>query len=255
LNTIFTIVLATALMAGMLLCGEAGRRIARLRVARDPDGAWSGVGIVDGAVFGLLGLLIAFTFSGAVSRFDGRRAMIVQEPNAIGTAWLRLDLLPAAAQPALRDGVRRYVDSRIKVYTSFPDTAAVRAEVDNVARLQDEIWGLALAAVQGSQPATMLLLPALNQMFDIATSRTLSMLVHPPPIIYVMLYILALIAAAIAGYGMARAETRNWLHMLAFALLTALAFYVTLDIEHPRLGFIRADALDQALVDLRKSMH
>jgi hypothetical protein len=254
-NTLLTIVLAIVLFAGMLACSEVGRRIARARAARDPDGAWSGVGVVDGAVFGLLGLLIAFTFSGAMSRFDGRRALIVEETNAIGTAWLRLDLLPAAAQPALRDDFRRYVDSRIKVYASFPDVAGARAELDNASRIQGEIWKLTLAAAQGSQPATMLLTPALNAMFDIATSRTLSMQVHPPPIVFAMLYVLALIGATIAGYGMGKSEARNWLHMTAFAVLTSLAFYVILDIEHPRLGFIRADALDLALFELRKSLN
>ena len=139
MDNLLTIPIAVALLGAMLICSEAGCRVARARAARDPDGAWDGVGIVDSAVFGLLGLLIAFTFSGAVSRFDGRRALIVEETNAIGTAWLRLDLLPAAAQGALRDNFRRYTDSRIGVYRNFPDENAVRAEIDNGNRIQGEI--------------------------------------------------------------------------------------------------------------------
>ncbi len=71
-------------------------------MAEDPAGALAGIGAVEGAVFGLVGLLIAFTFSGAGTRFDTRRQLVVEETNAIGTAYLRLDLLPAALQPALR---------------------------------------------------------------------------------------------------------------------------------------------------------
>ena len=68
-------------------------------MAEDPAGALAGIGAVEGAVFGLL---IAFTFSGAGTRFDTRRQLVVEETNAIGTAYLRLDLLPAALQPSLR---------------------------------------------------------------------------------------------------------------------------------------------------------
>src|SRR6187399_822560 len=112
------------LFAGMLAAMEAGRRIGVRRRARDPEGAEIGLGTINGAVFGLMGLLIAFTFSGAASRFDKRRELVVQEANNIGTAYLRLDLLPASAQPALRERFRRYVDARIAAYRALPDAAA-----------------------------------------------------------------------------------------------------------------------------------
>src|SRR5579863_5808564 len=78
---------------------EAGRRLGARQVARDGEGAKSST--VDAAVFGLMGLLIAFTFSGAAGRFDARRQLVVQEANDVGTAWLRLDLLPASEQSSL----------------------------------------------------------------------------------------------------------------------------------------------------------
>jgi hypothetical protein len=81
---------------------------------------------VEGSVFGLLGLLVAFTFSGASSRFDTRRHLIVEETNAIGTAYLRLDVLPSTVQPALRDSFRRYLDSRLAIYRKLPDAAAAK---------------------------------------------------------------------------------------------------------------------------------
>ena len=97
------------LFLGMLLFLEIGRRIAIRRMKEDAGAAGEGIGAVDGAVFALLGLLIAFTFSGASSRFDTRRQLIVEETNDIGTAYLRLDLLPADLQPALRESFRRYL--------------------------------------------------------------------------------------------------------------------------------------------------
>jgi hypothetical protein len=223
----------------------------------DAEGARAGTGAVDGAVFALLGLLIAFTFSGAVSRFDQRRDLIVEETNDIGTAYLRLDLLPASAQPALRDLFRRYVDSRLETYRKIPDLEAVKAELARSVALQGEIWNQAVAAgrLESAPPsATMLLLPALNQMIDITTTRTMAAQMHPPKVIFAMLFGLALAGALLAGYGMAGGKSRNWLHMIGFAAIIAIAIYVILDIEFPRLGLIRVDAFDQALVDLRASM-
>ena len=77
---------------------------------------------------------------------------------------------------------------------------------------------------------------------------------HPPMIVFVMLFGLALTSSLLAGYGMAGARSRNWLYMLGFAVTLASAVYVILDLEHPRLGLIRVDPFDQALVDLRESM-
>jgi hypothetical protein len=247
---------AVTLFLGILLLLEVGRRIGLRRIVKEAEGARAGVGAVEGAVFGLLGLLIAFTFSGAAARFDTRRQLIVEETNAIGTAYLRLDLLPADAQSALRESFRQYVDTRLAVYRKVPDRAAVEAELAKATRLQKEIWSQAIAASRAGapQPAAMLLLPALNQMIDITTTRTMAAQTHPPTIVFVMLGGLALVSALLAGYGMAGSTSRSWLHMLGFAGILAVTVYVILDIEFPRLGLIRVDAFDQALAELRQSM-
>jgi len=101
-----------ALFLVMLFLFETGRRIGRRQMTKDTEGSRAGLGAVEGAVFGLMGLLIAVTFSGAASRFDTRRQLIAEEANAIGTAYLRLDLLADGAQPALRENFRRYADAR-----------------------------------------------------------------------------------------------------------------------------------------------
>ncbi len=256
-HTLQSTVSTLALFCGMLVLLEIGRRIAVRRMARDPEGARAGIGAIEGAVFGLLGLLIAFTFSGAASRFDTRRQLIVEETNDIGTAYLRLDLLPADAQPALRESFRRYVDSRLDVYRKLPDVAAAKEALLNTTKLQGEIWRQAVAAnrAQGVSPAApMLLLPALNAMIDITTTRTMAAQIHPPVIIFAMLFGLALASSLLAGYGMAGGKARSWLHMLCFPAVIAVAIYVILDMEYPRLGLIRVDAFDQALVELRESM-
>src|SRR5262245_2395126 len=100
----------------MLLLFEVGRRIGLRRRAKATEGAIAGSGVIEGAVFALFGLLVAFTFSGAAARFDTRRQLIVEETNAIGTAYLRLDLLPVAAQLTLRERFRQYLAARLEDY-------------------------------------------------------------------------------------------------------------------------------------------
>src|SRR5262249_35035668 len=152
---------------------EVGRRIGVRRRAADAEGAQEGVGAIESAVFGLLGLLVAFTFSGAATRFDARRQLIVEEANDIGTAYLRIDLVPTDAQPAVRESVRRYVEARLEVYRRMPDLAAAKEQMLKATQLQGEIWRQAVTACQASPtpPATLLLLPALNAMIDITTIR------------------------------------------------------------------------------------
>jgi hypothetical protein len=227
------------------------------RIARDPEGARAGVTAVEGALFGLLGLIVAFTFSGAAARFDNRRHLIIEETNHIGTAYLRLDVLPSPAREALRDKFRQYLDLRLDAYRRLPDIAAAKAGLVKASRVQDEIWREAVTAsrADGASPgAPMLLLSALNAMFDITTTRTLVTEIHPPIIIFVMLFALALATSLLVGYGMAGGKSRSWLHMAGFAFGTAAAVYVILDIEFPRFGLIRIETFDRALVELRESM-
>jgi hypothetical protein len=135
--------------------------------------------------------------------------------------------------------------------------AAAQEEMAKANRLQEEIWRQSVAAskAQGaSAAAPMLLLPALNAMIDITTTRTMAAQIHPPMIIFALLFGLALTSSLLVGYGMASSKARNWLHMLGLAFVMAVSVYVILDIEYPRLGFIRVDDFDQALVELRESM-
>lgn len=249
--TLSLVLSVLGLFAGMVIVGQLGYQVALRRASRTPEGAWEGTGVVDGAVFGLLALLVAFSFSGAMSGLNIRRNLVIQEANAIATAYERLDLLPPDTQPALRETFRRYLDSRLKSYRLLPDVEAALSEFKNSKRLQGEIWSQTLQAARDTQPARMLLVPALNEMFDIATTRTINAIfVHPPGIVFAMLCGVALLGSALVGYEMAKGRGRIWLHLTVFAAATSFVVYVIVDAEYPRLGLIRVDAIDLALVDL-----
>lgn len=250
-----SVVAGSFIFFGMLLMLEWGRRQGGRLRARLAQGASAGIGAVEAAVFALLGLIIAFTFQGAAARFDDRRALIVQEANAIGTAWLRLDLLPRTAQPGARELFRRYLDSRLDTYRKLPDMAAVKAELVNTDRLQREIWQLAIDAERDAgQKIVVGLLPTLNEMFDIVTTRTAAAETHPPFIVFGMLAFLAFASAFYAGHGMAGSTTRSWMHIIGFAAVLTITVYVIMDLEYPRLGMIRVDSFDRVLIELRQSM-
>jgi hypothetical protein len=247
---------AAGLFLGMVILLELGRRLRQHHRVRYGDSAGEGVGAIEGAVFGLMGLLLAFTFSGAASRFDARRELVVDEANAIGSAYIRLDLLPPGPRQALQERFRQYVDARLALYRAIPDSMKVHAAYVRATALQQEIWTGAVAAVRDA-PLPQLagqLLPAVSDMFDIATTRLASTRLHPPLIIYALLGVVSLLCALLAGYGMGASESRSWVHILGLAAILAVTIYVIVDLEYPRLGFFQIGEFDQVLVEVRATM-
>jgi len=254
---VLPVAIALSLFALIVLSMRSGWVVGRRRLAAMGDGANEGLGAVDGAIFGMMGLLLAFTFTGAASRFEQRRELIVQETNAIGTAWLRLDLLGAEPREQARNLFRRYLDQRLDVYLDVTNQARTAQSLAAVAALQAQIWNLAVAQAREdkSQPLVQSLLPALNDMFDIATARVLATRQHPHPAIFGLLLVLVLVSAFLVGFSQAKVTRQSRLHLIGFSVTTALALYLIIDLEYPRVGMIRVDGFDSALVELRASMN
>jgi hypothetical protein len=254
---LLSLLFAVALFGGLIACLRIGWRFGRQRWNALGEDGQAGLGALDGAVFGLMGLLIAFTFTGAASRFHDRRDLITQQVNAIGTAWLRLDLLPDAERELARDGLRRYVDELMKVVRDAGNEDAARAGLARLSATQQEIWDILIRAAKAdkSVPIAQVLLPPVNDTFDLTTSRLMAARQHPPLAVFVMLGLLVLVSGLLAGFGMAKAEKQSPLHLIGFAAIMALSVYLILDIEYPRLGLVRIDSFDVALAELRASMN
>jgi hypothetical protein len=249
--------LVLALFAGILTCLEIGWRVRSRNLATETEKSDAGLNALDGAVFALMGLLIAFTFSGAASRFEARRALIVQETNDIGTAYLRIDLLPSDAQPALRQDYRDYLEARLDFYHKLGgDIEPAKLAFEKSIDLQHKIWSesVAASARQSSAAVTTLVLSSVNATIDITTTRLVALDTHPPPAIYLALAALVLASSILVGYAMAKSGRRNWSHMLIYAGTLAFAVYLIFDLDYPRFGLVRIDSADHILVDLRNSM-
>lgn len=248
--------LAVGLFGAMLFLLEVGRRIGVERARTRGSKARAGVGVVDGAVYGLLALLLGFSFSGAAERFDHRRVLVGEIANAAGTAWKRIETLPDTQQSAVRDQLRRYMDELIKYYTTPTSTNLSLQPPPALTRAEDALWSGAVAACKapGGDGARMLLLPALNETFDQVDRERMARRIHPPVVIFVMLGISALATALFAGYGMASGSARNWVFSVGIAASVSIAVYVIIELEFPRLGLFRVGGADQALVELRATM-
>jgi hypothetical protein len=242
--------------AGMLVLFGIGQRLGLRHAARDPEGAAVGLGPVKAAIYALLGLLIAFTFGGAMTRFDKRRDQVVSEALAIGNAWDRLAALPQETRRPIQAELRLYVESRLETYRRVPDLDAVMEELRRSREIRDELWREAVAAcaTEHLQRVTLLVLPALETALDASEVRTAAAMHHPPLIIWVMLFLLCLVSALLAGYGVTRRSRSSWVYIGAFAVAMAITVYATLEIEFPRTGLVRIDASDQALTEVLERM-
>jgi hypothetical protein len=243
------------LFCGMLLAFEVGRRVGVRHMRMDAEGAHSGTNAVQSAVFGLLALLVGFTFLGAANRFDRKRDFIIEETNLIGTAYMRLDILPVEQRTAIEQAFRNYVDARLDFARHLGTESELVENTEKVRALQLEIWKDAIAVLHTNPDAARLLLPPLSDMFDIANTRMIAPQMHPPAIIFVMLFGFSFASALLAGHAMAKSRIRNWLYIVGFATVLSVSVYIILDMEYPRFGLIRIDSFDQGLIDLRRTMH
>jgi hypothetical protein len=248
--------LALSIFVGILVFFELGRYLWLREVARHGSEAKSGTGVVDAAVYGLLGLLIGFTFSGAATRFDHRREIIGQEVSAVANGWRRIDLLPADAQPGVRVRMRAYVDALLTAYDKRRSISESRAESTAVVRAQTDLWKqtVVVTLAPSGEPARVLLINAVSDMFAAVDDERLARRMNPPAVIFAMLAVAALASAAFAGYGLASKGVRNRFYSIGVAATIGVAIYVIIELEYPRLGLIRVSDIDQALVALRQTM-
>lgn len=156
----------------------------------------------------------------------------------------------------MRHLFREYLNSRLDAYQKLPDMNAVDAELSHASHLQQEIWSKAVIAGSSdpTQNVDRLLLPALNDMVDVTTSRTIALHTHLPPLIFGLSVAVALLSGLLAGYDMAKRRRRSWLHIMLYSLVIALTVFTFLDLDYPRFGLIRLNAADNAMLGLRDSI-
>lgn len=230
--------IAAGLLGFLLVALEAGFRAGRRAAGRGDAQASGQVGAVQGAVLGLLGLLLGFSFAGAGSRFLERQDLIVQEANAIGTAYLRADLLDEPHRSELRGALKRYTEHRLEASAGLRAglNPAVLSEVEG---LHARIWSAARAGV-AARPATMVgVLPPINEVIDLHSTRLAAGRKHLPLLVLGLLVACSGVALAVIGYGGGMGGARRAPLTVSLAILIATALWITIDLDLPRAGLLQ----------------
>ena len=234
----------------MLTATELGFRLGRKFEARTPENVKSQISTVEAAILGILALLLGFTISMAVSRFETRKQLVLEEADAIGTSSLRAQLLPAPAGPEIESLLRQYVNIRVQYGTAGNDLARLEDLNRQTARLQTEFWTrTAVYAQQDPNPVRVgLLLQSLNKAIDLAEARWMAFQNHVPESVIYVNAAVGLLSATLVGYSFGVNGRRNIFSMFMLAVSITLVLAVIIDLDRPRSGYIRVS--QQPMIDL-----
>lgn len=235
----------------LLLFAEIGFRLG-LRVHRD-DHHKQTLGSIQGAILGLLGLLLGFTFAMSAGRFDLRRELVLKEANAIGTTYLRASLLPDAHVKPVEDLLRGYVDLRLEYYPKVTDPAAFASFLAKSAAIQKELWRHATeASREAPTPITATFVNTLNDTIDTEAERIEAGRARIPAAIWILLMTVAAFGCLTTSYVSGEEGSRSAFSGLVLPMLVAIVLVLIFDIANPHKGFIGIS--QQPLIDLQQSI-
>jgi hypothetical protein len=237
-----------ASLIGQWLAAYAGdllrRRVRPLKVEERED-----FDVIRTASLTLLGLIIAFTFSMAVTRYDQRKNYEEEEANAIGTEYARFDLVPADDAAALRAKMRQYLDERIAFYLARDEIKVGNVD-EATAKLQAELWSsmVAVTAKQPQNAVTALLVSGMNDVLNSQGYTQAAWWNRIPAAAWALMALIAICCNLLLGYG----EHRTSWFALVFPVIVSVAFFLIADIDNPRAGIIRVPP--QNLMTASKAM-
>ena len=233
---------------------EIGYRLGLRRQARTDEPDKTHANALNGATLGLLALLLGFSFAMAVSRYENRKTLMVDQANAIGTAALRGNLLAQPHADRTAALLREYVETRFLYNASVRGSKGVDAAERRASEIETELWVIArvvLTEDPRSQPGS-LFTQALNDIFDIREKRRFALDDRVPGIVIFLLFATSAVAMALVAYSCGLSGRRRTIANFTFASLIALVLVIILDIDAPRVGFVKAS--QDSLVRLQQSL-
>ena len=242
--------LAALLLALLLVSHELGYRLGRRAKGVDDDYKRR-VDMVRNTILALVTFLVGFSFAAAGARFIDRQDMIVKEANAIGTSYLRAMLLPEPQRSRLQVELRQYVMDRLELLKSYgpENTGPLLAKAGET---QKRIWQLGIEGVGTDRELANFMLPPLNDVIDIHSEHVSTARRHIPLTILIVIVTTAAIGMGMIGYDNGLARRRYFMLSCGFAVVSAASLWMTIDLDRPRHGFVRASELPY--VELLDSM-
>lgn len=249
-----TYVIAFAFLLALFGTIELGYQTGVWRAKKHLDEAGSEFSTIQGAILGLLGLLLAFTYSFAAGRADTRKMMLVNEANAIGTAYLRAELAAEPHRTELKTRLREYLKSRLLSSEVESDPKLLEERLRATIELQNRLWPAVQRMLVDRPPTVVdsLILQSFNDVIDAHTLRMAAGRDRVPDVVIVMMFFVAAVSVGLTGYAGGLAGRRNIFFTSTLACLIVAVTSVIIDLDHPRSGFIR---ISQApLVETLESM-
>jgi hypothetical protein len=241
-------------LAIFLVAVELGYRLGKRRQDKSDEPDKSHTNALQGAVLGLLALLLGFTFAMAVSRFDNRKTVIMNQANAIGTAELRSRLLDAAQAEKAAPLFRAYVQAWLDYKSSGIDMTAIAAAERRAWSIENDLWNIvreAAAADPHSLPAS-LFTAAMNDVIDMHEKRTRSVEDRVPDAVILLLFAVSTLALGQVAYSSGLRGRRNEVANITFAFVIALVLVIILDVDRPRRGLVQVT--QESMIRLQQSL-
>lgn len=260
LYTTNEVLIAGVLFLSLLATAELGFLLGHRACSRISDKTKAEISVIQASMLGILGLLLAFTISMAVSRFELRKQLIVDEANAIGTSCLRTDLIPEPDRGYIANRLRDYLGLRLRAAHAGDDVStptnanAVKSMREETQRVEIDFWGRAVACAQKDpNPVTTgLLLQSLNELIDMDTARWAAFNNHVPETVVYVNAIVALLATILVGYSIGLAGRRNLFSVILLCTAITITLIVIIDLDRPRQGLITVT--QEPLMDLEEQL-
>ncbi len=217
----------------------------------DPDKEIS-LGTGEASLLGLMGLLLAFSFSMAATKFETRRQTIVDEANLLNTSVLRCDLYADSIKMSLLPLYKNYLESRINYYNAGDNPAKIKDALDDADKQFKSIWNYVVPLMKGDNYfKTEQMVQLLISLKNMVKAREAGRVAAVPTFIIIVLLTSVLIAAFLAGFG-TKPGNRSKLFSVAFVLMTTIVLYVIMELNRPRQGLINLNSAEQNIVDVRQ---
>lgn len=231
--------LAGILFVGIIFFYVLGLRAMQLMKKKNPSYTPDGIGPLEGAVLGLLSLLLAFTFNQSASHYDVRRDLLVGESNDIGTALFRSALYPDSLKMAFRSDFKDYIKARIAYHEAGTDEEKILSTLQEASGISTRIWQRASTISQwpGDPTRSMQMIPAINTMIDAMSKREEARKKLVPESILWLLFLLSVTGSFIVGYA-SKSRKIDYVILCTYSLMTVMTIYFILDLDRPRRGII-----------------
>ncbi len=244
------------LLLSMALLIEVGHRFGIRAQPSANDAFKTHVSAISASLLGILALLLGFTFSLSLQRFESRSEAVVSEANSIGTAYLRSQLLPLSVRKNAQDMLRQYLDIRIKTSTiPYNRQSDLTVLLVQAGYTQNMLWNYARqAAEEDPNPVTSgLFIQSVNDLIDSFGLRNTELSRHVPESVLILLYATFLMAGAIIGYGSGLAGSRTSFVTYVLVCLIVVLVFIIIDLDRPHRGLIEVS--QQSFFDLRASIN